>query len=128
MRARPSPRNRSDRCPGALRPWPAADGLLVRLRLIGGRVASASLNALLNVAEEYGDGRVHVTVRANLQVRAFPGREGTLAPEALAAIERTGLLPARSHELGRNIMCSPQTGLTGGREDFRRQPADTHAR
>jgi precorrin-3B synthase len=128
LRARPSPRTRSDRCPGALRPWQAADGLLVRLRLIGGRVTSASLNALLNVAEEYGDGRVHVTVRANLQVRAFPGREGTLAPEALAAIERTGLLPARSHELVRNIMCSPQTGLAGGRADLRRAAAELDSR
>jgi precorrin-3B synthase len=128
LRARPSPRTRNDRCPGALRPWQAADGLLVRLRLIGGRVTSASLTALLNVAEEYGDGRVYVTVRANLQVRAFPGCEGTLAPEALAAIEATGLLPTRSHELVRNIMCSPQTGLVGGRMDVRRAATELDAR
>lgn len=111
-----------------LRPWRAADGLLVRLRLIGGRVTSASLNALLDIAEEYGDGRIHVTVRANLQVRAFPGCEGTLAPEALAAIEGTGLLPTRSHELVRNIMCSPQTGLAGGRADLRPVTAELDAR
>ncbi len=128
MRARPSPRTRNDRCPGALRPWSAADGLLVRLRLVGGRVTSVSLNALLDVAEEYGDGRVHVTVRANLQVRAFPGCGGTLTPEALAAIEGTGLLPTRSHELVRNIMCSPQTGLAGGRVDLRAVAAELDAR
>lgn len=128
MRAQPSPRTRNDRCPGALRPWQATDGLLVRLRLIGGRLPSASLNALLDVAEKYGDGRVHVTVRANLQVRAFPGREGTLTPEALAAIEGTGLLPTRSHELIRNIMSSPQTGLAGGRTDLRPVAAELDAR
>ena len=116
------------RCPGALRPWQAADGLLVRLRLIGGRVTSASLRALLDIAEEYGDGRVHVTVRANLQVRALPGHDGTLAPEALAAIGGTGLLPARSHELVRNVMCSPQTGLAGGRVDLRPVAAELDSR
>lgn len=119
MRAQPTTRTRRDRCPGALRPWQAADGLLVRLRLIGGRVTSASLRALLDVAEEYGDGRIHVTIRANLQVRALPGRDGALAPEALAAIEGTGLLPARGHELVRNVMTSPLTGLAGGLVDLR---------
>lgn len=123
MRAHPVPRSRRDRCPGALRPWPAADGLLVRLRLIGGRVASVSLRALLAVAEEYGDGRIHVTMRANLQVRAFPGSEGRLDREALAAVQGTGLLPSRDHELVRNVMCSPQTGLAGGLADLRQAAA-----
>lgn len=112
-------RDRPDRCPGALRPWPAADGLLVRLRLIGGRVATVSLLALAAVAERFGDGRVRVTGRANLQVRAFPGAAGRLDEEALAAVEATGLLPSRSHELVRNVMLSPQSGLAGGRADLR---------
>lgn len=112
-------RTRADRCPGALRPWRAADGLLVRLRLIGGRVPARALRSLVEVAEEYGDGRVHTTSRANLQVRAFPGFEGRLSSEALAALERTGLLPSRTHELVRNVMVSPQTGLAGGRADLR---------
>lgn len=119
MRAHAVSRSRRDRCPGVLRPWQAADGLLVRLRLIGGRVSSASLRALLAVSEEFGDGRIHLTVRANLQVRGFPGKDGALAPEALAAVEATGLLPSRSHELARNVMCSPQSGLAGGRVDLR---------
>lgn len=112
-------RTRADRCPGALRPWPAADGLLVRLRLIGGRVSASALRSLVEAAEEYGDGRVHPTSRANLQVRALPGAEGRLSSDALAALERTGLLPSRSHELARNVMASPQTGLAGGRADLR---------
>lgn len=128
MRAHSVPWARRDRCPGALRPWRAADGLLVRLRLIGGRVTSASLRALLAVAEEYGDGHIHLTMRANLQVRAFPGCDGALAPEALAAIEGTGLLPSRSHELIRNIMSSPQTGLAGGLADLRPVAAELDSR
>ena len=112
-------RERSDRCPGALRPWAADDGLLVRLRLIGGRVSAASLRSLMDVAEEYGDGRIHVTSRTNLQVRALPSSDGRLPDEALAAIEATGLLPSRAHDLVRNVMVSPQTGLAGGRADLR---------
>lgn len=102
-----------------MRPWPAADGLLVRLRLIGGHVRSAQLEAVAAAAERYGDGHVHVTSRANLQVRGLPGVDGHLDPAALAALDATGLLPTRTHELVRNVMVSPQTGLAGGRADLR---------
>jgi precorrin-3B synthase len=112
-------RTRRDRCPGALRPWPTDDGLLVRLRLVGGRLPVSSLHALFDVAERYGDARVHVTGRANLQVRALPSHEGALPLEVLEAVEATGLLPSRSHELVRNIVVSPATGVAGGRVDLR---------
>ncbi|WKN48897.1 nitrite reductase [Nocardioides sp. Arc9.136] len=114
-------RYRPDRCPGVLRPWPAADGLLVRLRPAGGRLPASSLRALAAVAERYGDGRVHVTGRANLQVRALPAEPGTerLPADVLAGVEATGLLPSRAHDVARNLMASPQTGLAGGRADLR---------
>lgn len=115
----PVVRDRRDRCPGAGRPWPADDGLLVRIRLIGGGIRADQLRALQEVAEQFGDGRVHVTSRANLQLRALPGSADRLDPAALAALEATGLLPTRSHELVRNVMMSPQTGLAGGRTDLR---------
>ena len=112
-------RDRGDLCPGALRPWSAADGMLVRLRLIGGWVSSTSLRALADVAGEYGDGRVHLTSRANLQLRALPGSGAALDSSVLAAISETGLLPTRSHELIRNVMVSPASGLAGGLVDLR---------
>lgn len=121
-----STRSRRDLCPGVLRPWPADDGALVRVRLVGGRVPAAALAGLAEVAGEYGDGRLHLTGRANLQLRALPwadpttGRSGgTLPEEVVAAVEATGLLPSRSHELGRNVMVSPFSGLAGGRADLR---------
>ncbi|MGL5860247.1 MAG: hypothetical protein ACRCY9_03195, partial [Phycicoccus sp.] len=102
------------------RPWPATDGLLVRLRLVGGAVSHRSLRALLGVAERFGDGRLHVTSRANLQLRGLPERpRGALPPEVRAALQETGLLPSPTHELVRNILGSPQTGLAGGRADLR---------
>lgn len=82
-------------------------------------MSSAALRALVVAAEAYGDGRIHVTSRTNLQVRGFPGHDGRLAPDALAALEATGLLPTRTHELVRNVMVSPQSGLAGGRADLR---------
>ncbi|RKS06782.1 precorrin-3B synthase [Nocardiopsis sp. Huas11] len=108
------PRTRRDRCPGALRPWPADDGLLVRLRLAGGRLPARALRDVAAVAAEFGDGRIHVTGRANLQLRALPGRDGRLTPAALRAVEGTGLLPSPAHDLVRNIMASPRVGGTGG--------------
>jgi precorrin-3B synthase len=112
-------RSRRDRCPGVFRPWPAEDGGLVRLRLIGGRLTGTSLAALGAVARTYGDGDVHLTGRANLQLRAMPTRDDALTDEVVEAIAATGLLPSRTHELVRNVMVSPQTGLAGGRADLR---------
>ncbi|WP_179616975.1 nitrite reductase [Nocardioides marinisabuli] len=118
-----SPRSRADRCPGVSRPWPADDGALVRVRLVGGRVPAAALRALSRVAQEHGDGRLHLTGRANLQLRALPsydvGARPALLPEVVHAIRATGLLPAPAHDLVRNIVVSPQTGLAGGRADLR---------
>ncbi|GAA3822707.1 nitrite reductase [Nocardioides panacisoli] len=112
-------RTRPDRCPGVLRPWPADDGALVRVRVPGGRVPTPALVALTRVAEAYGDRRVRVTARANLQLRGLPLSSGSLPAEVVAAIEATGLLPSRSHDLARNILCSPQTGRAGGLADLR---------
>lgn len=112
-------RSRPDKCPGVFRPWPASDGALVRLRLIGGRVTPGALTALSDLAAQYGVGGVHLTRRANLQVRGLPTRGDDLPTEVVDAIEATGLLPSRSHELVRNVMVSPQTGLSGGRADLR---------
>ena len=79
-----------------------------------------SLAALHRVAARYGDDDVHVTTRANLQLRALPmSRDGRLADDVVTALAATGLLPAPSHELVRNVLVSPLTGLVGGRADLR---------
>lgn len=115
----PGPRDRTDRCPGALRPWQADDGALVRLRLIGGQVSISSLLALASVSAAYGDGDVHLTGRANLQVRGLPSTRGQLPEEVLDALRRTALLPSPTHELVRNVMVSPLSGINGGTADLR---------
>lgn len=120
-------RDRADRCPGILRPWPADDGLLVRVRLIGGHATASQLRGLVAAAAAFGDGRIRPTTRGNLQLRAFPGTDGVLDADALAAIEASGLLPAPAHDRVRNITTSPQTGLAGGRADLRGLSRDLDA-
>jgi precorrin-3B synthase len=82
-------------------------------------VTARELRGVIRVAEELGDGCVHLTSRANLQLRGLPGSGDTLDPRVLDALEATGLLPSRTHELVRNIMASPLTGISGGRADLR---------
>ncbi|WP_307861607.1 nitrite reductase [Nocardioides xinjiangensis] len=121
-------RTRGDLCPGVFRPWPADDGALVRLRIPGGHLTRTTLLALLDVAETYGDGRVHLTRRANLQLRGLPLSDGAVPAEVVSAVRGTGLLPHPDHELVRNILVSPLTGLAGGRADLRPVTAELDER
>jgi precorrin-3B synthase len=121
-------RTRRDLCPGVFRPWPADDGALVRLRVPGGHLTRTTLLALLDVAEAYGDGQVHLTRRANVQLRALPLVDGFVPAEVVEAIRVTGLLPHPDHELVRNVLVSPLTGLTGGRADLRPVTAELDER
>lgn len=108
-----------DRCPGVLRPWIAADGALIRLRLVGGSLSSSSLRLLVEIASEWGDANIYLTTRANLQLRAIAHADGCVPSALVSAISETGLLPVPSHELVRNINVSPLTGRVGGRADLR---------
>lgn len=111
-------RTRRDLCPGLVRPWLADDGAIVRFRLIGGRTDRPTLHRLLDVAEQYGDGRVLLTSRANVQVRGVTHDDGCLAEEFVDAAVGTGLIPHPQHELVRNVMVSPATGIVGGQADL----------
>lgn len=100
----PLARPETDACPGALRLHDAADGPLARVRIPGGRVNGVQLAALRELAEEWGDGHLELTSRANLQLRALGGAPPARLAERLAA---AGLLPSPTHELVRNIAGSP---------------------
>jgi precorrin-3B synthase len=108
-----------DRCPGVLRPHRAEDGLVVRIRVPGGRIAADALLALTELA-----GTVQLTSRGNLQLRGVEQARLDRLAERVAAL---GLLPSPSHELVRNVVASPLTGLNGTRPDLRSLIAELDA-
>ncbi len=112
-------RTRGDLCPGVVRPWVADDGGLVRLRLIGGALPGPGLARLADLSARYGDHAVHLTTRANVQVRGLPLDGDRLTAEVEEALLATGLVPSPAHELVRNVMVSPLSGVAGGRADLR---------
>ncbi len=82
---------------------------------MGGKLTAAQLRGLLGAAAELGDGHLHLTKRANVQIRAVSD------VEALAeTVEALGLLPSRSHELVRNILVSPTGSLQPVAEELDR--------
>ncbi|MGH3452052.1 MAG: precorrin-3B synthase, partial [Haloechinothrix sp.] len=110
-----SPRSRSDACPGALTTHVAADGRLARVRVPGGALTAAALRVLADCAERFGDGELHLTSRANVQLRGLGSGD-----ELAVRLGEAGLLPSASHERVRNIVASPLSGVAGGVADVRR--------
>ncbi|GGJ90827.1 precorrin-3B synthase [Pilimelia anulata] len=99
-----------DRCPGALRVHPAADGGLVRVRVPGGAIDTARWRALAAAARRHAAGTLELTGRGNVQLRGVrPGAEPALAADLAAA----GLLPAPAHDRVRNVVASPLSGRAG---------------
>ncbi len=91
-----------------LRPHPAQDGLLVRIRIPGGQTTGAGLAGVARLARRYGNGELQLTSRSGLQIRGLPDP----VPPALAGdLAALGFLPSARHDRVRNIVASPLTGL-----------------
>jgi precorrin-3B synthase len=93
-----------DRCPGVFRLHEAADGMLARIRVPGGRLDGRGLIGLAEAAA-LGNGLVELTSRASIQVRGLTG------PDPCASVlAGAGLLPSVTHDRARNILGSPMAG------------------
>ena len=108
----PSSRERraGDACPGVSRPFVAVDGSIVRLRPAGQPVRIEALSEILDVVAGQPDPAIQLTSRGALQLRGLPD---PLTPQIRDAIRATGLVPSATHELVRNIVASPLSGLDG---------------
>ncbi|MGY8676364.1 precorrin-3B synthase [Bradyrhizobium sp. UFLA05-153] len=92
-------------CPGALRPMLSGDGLVVRVRPHGGRLAATQAAGIAELAARHGNGLIDVTSRANLQVR---GVTETAHLPLLDGLAQLGLLDADpGTESRRNILVTP---------------------
>lgn len=92
-------------CPGALRPMPSGDGLVVRVRPFGGLLDAGQAAGLADLAERYGNGLIDLTRRANLQIR---GVRGDAHLPLLDRLRRLGLLdPDAETESRRNVLVTP---------------------
>ncbi|MGW6621620.1 precorrin-3B synthase [Nocardia sp. NPDC055002] len=105
-------RSAPDSCPGVLRLHQAADGPLARIRVPGGRLTSAQLQALADAARDLGNGNLELTSRGNIQLRQVRD-----ASELAQRLDEAGLLPSETHERVRNIVASPLSGRVGGFAD-----------
>ena len=101
----------ADACPGVSRPFAAADGAIVRVRPGGQPVPVAALSALLDIVATQADPTLQLTSRAALQLR---GLSDPVPADVRRAIRATGLVLSDDHELVRNVVATPLSGLDGG--------------
>jgi ferredoxin-nitrite reductase len=96
-------------CPSLFSPISAQDGMLSRIRVPGGILDGAQCEAIAALCNQYGNGWVQVTNRANLQLR---GLETKLPSDALRQLQAVALAaPVPELDGIRNIMSSPTAGI-----------------
>ena len=96
-------------CPGALRPTRTGDGLIVKVRASGGRLTLDQAATIAVAARACGNGRLLLSVRANLHIRGVG--EATLG-DLQRRLGGVGLLDRDPEvERLRNIVASPLSDL-----------------
>lgn len=92
-------------CPGALRPMMSGDGLVVRVRPLGGRLSQVQAAGLAAAARAHGNGLIDLSARGNLQLR---GVTEVAHPALIADLRALGLIDADpADEARRNILVTP---------------------
>ena len=93
-------------CPSAYVPMPSGDGLLVRIKPAYSQLTATALLRLAELSDEFGNGLLDLTSRANLQIRGVSERH---YPALLAALKDNALIqPSQKADL-LNVMLAPFT-------------------
>lgn len=96
-------------CPGARRPMQSGDGLILRLRITGGRLGPEAARAIADIASRHGNGELDLGRRGGLQLRGVRGDHFAAVEAELATL---GLLDADAGaEAVRNVVASPMSDL-----------------
>lgn len=92
-------------CPGAYRPMMSGDGLVVRVRPRLARLTTAQALGLCRLSQQFGNGIIDLTSRANLQIRGVAEADHDHLLERLKGLD---LLPDDPALEGRrNILITP---------------------
>ena len=95
-------------CPSLFNATTAQDGILSRIRLPAGLITSTQCELLATVVNQFGNGEIQITNRANLQIRTSQ----TLSEEILLDFQDYGLASSTESTDGlRNMMASPTAGI-----------------
>jgi ferredoxin-nitrite reductase len=88
---------------------PAQESMMCRMRIPGGALTPAQLEAVADCAEKYGGGYADITTRANLQIREIPARHMT---NLLTDLHDAGIVPRGSGADNiRNVTGNPAAGI-----------------
>jgi ferredoxin-nitrite reductase len=95
-------------CPSLFNATSAEDGILSRMRLPAGLITSVQCEVVANIANQFGNGEIQITNRANLQIRTSQA----LSFETLLDLQDYRLASSEANTDGlRNIMASPTAGI-----------------
>ena len=78
-------------CPSLDEPMLTGDGFLARVRIVGGCLSPAQLEAIAQQAQQHGNGLLEITARGNLQVRGL-----TESSRRLFAVAVRGIIEVES--------------------------------
>ena len=92
MTRRPEPKGW---CPSSLRPMESGDGYIVRIKPAFGRVTRAQLVKIAQLADQFGNGVIELTNRANLQLRGVMIADHPALIDDLVAVGLVDLDPER---------------------------------
>ena len=112
-------------CPGALRPMLSGDGLVVRIRPPSGRLSQTQAAGIATLADRYGNGRIDITSRANLQLRGVQPAAHTDLIDGLRLLELVD--PSKEVEARRNMVVTPFWNAGDGTQDIAATLADALA-
>ncbi|MCT7949923.1 precorrin-3B synthase [Ancylothrix sp. C2] len=96
-------------CPGLFYGTSTFDGILSRIRLAGGMLNAQQAREVANFSEQFADGFIQLTNRANFQFRGVSQNLPEKVFRNLQALKLAAATPKIDHL--RNIMASPTAGI-----------------